>query len=63
MQPPDMKDKDKKGQNKKRRAAGDRLRRLLSLMVRYATRDGQAPPEQDSPSDASDAGEYREGEA
>ena len=76
-----MKDKDKKGQNRKRRDAGDapeigvvrvfsnpgpdaedRLRRLLSLMVRYATRDGQAPPEQDSPSDAPDAGDHREAE-
>ncbi len=32
--------------------AEERLRRLLSLMVRYATRDGQAEPEQDTPSDA-----------
>ena len=28
--------------------AEDRLRRLLSLMVRYATRDGQATAERDS---------------
>ena len=32
--------------------AEERLRRLLSLMLRYATRDGQAEPEQDTPSDA-----------
>ncbi len=32
--------------------AQDRLRRLLSLMVRYATRDGQTETGQDSPSDA-----------
>ena len=77
-----MKDKDKKGQNRKRRDAGDapeigvvrvfsnpgpdaedRLRRLLSLMVRYATRDGQAPPEQDSPTDAQPTDDPAEGEA
>ena len=77
-----MKDKDKKGQNKKRRDPGDateigvvrvfsnpgpdaedRLRRLLSLMVRYATRDGQAPPEQDSPKDAQPTDDPTEGEA
>ena len=40
--------------------AQDRLRRLMSLMVRYATRDGQAESEQDSPSDAPGAGEHRE---
>ena len=74
--------RDKKGQNKKRRPAGDapeigvvrvfsnpgpdaedRLRRLLSLMVRYATKDGQAPPEQDSPTDAQPADDPAEGEA
>ena len=63
-----MKDKDKKGQNRKRRDPGDapeigvvrvfsnsgpdaedRLRRLLSLMVRYATRDGQAETGEDAP--------------
>ena len=74
--------RDKKGQNKKRRPAGDtpeigvvrvfsnpgpdaedRLRRLLSLMVRYATRDEQAPPEQDSPTDAQPNDEPAEGEA
>ena len=75
-----MKDKDKKGQNRKRRDAGDapeigvvrvfsnpgpdaedRLRRLLSLMVRYATRDGQAArsesaaPDDSQPEDQSEA--------
>ena len=39
--------------------AEDRLRRLTSLLVRYATRDGQAAPEKDSPSDAS-PGELRD---
>ena len=29
--------------------AGDRLRRLLSLMVRHATRDGTTAPDQASP--------------
>ena len=74
--------KDKKGQNRKRRAAReapgigvvrvfsnpgpdaeDRLRRLLSLMVRYATRDGQDVAEQDSPTDAQPADDPTEGEA
>ncbi len=32
--------------------AEERLRRLLSLMLRYASADGQAEPEQDTPSDA-----------
>ena len=78
----DMKDNDKKGQNRKRRAAGeapeigvvrvfsnpgpdaeDRLRRLLSLMVRHATRDGQAEKEQDSPKDALPTDDPAEGEA
>ena len=74
-----MKDNDKKGQNRKRRDAGeigvvrvfsnpgpdaeDRLRRLLSLMVRYATRDGQAETEQDSPPDAQPADDPAGGEA
>ena len=40
--------------------AQDRLRRLLSLMVKHATRDGQAETEQDSPSYPPDAGEHRE---
>ena len=43
--------------------AEDRLRRLLSLMVRYATRDGQAPPEQDSTTDAQPSHDPTEGEA
>ena len=43
--------------------AQDRLRRLLSLMVRYATRDGQAETEKDSPSDAQPTDESAEGEA
>ena len=77
-----MKDKDKKGQNKKPRPAGDapeigvvrvfsnpgpdaedRLRRLLSLMVRYATRDGQAVAEQDSPTDTQPTDDPAEGES
>ena len=77
-----MKDKDKKGQNRKRRDAGDapeigvvrvfsnpgpdaedRLRRLLSLMVRYATRDGQAVVEQDSPNDDQPTDKPDQGEA
>ena len=40
--------------------AQERLRRLLSLMVRYATQDGQTESEQDSPSDAPGAAEHRE---
>ena len=43
--------------------AEERLRRLLALMVRYATRDGQAEAEQDSISDAPDAGECRKADA
>ena len=43
--------------------AEDRLRRLLSLMVRYATRDGQAETEKDSSSDAQSTDESAEGEA
>ena len=31
--------------------AQDRLRRLFSLLVKYATKDRQAAPETDSPSD------------
>ena len=74
-----MKDKDNKGQNRKGRDAPeigvvrvfsnpgpdaeDRLRRLLSLMVRYATRDGQAETEKDSITDAQPADEPAEGEA
>ncbi len=37
--------------------AEDRLRRLLSLMVRYATQDGQSESEEDSaPEDVSEDG-------
>ena len=43
--------------------AEDRLRRLLSLMVRYATRDGQAGKEQDSPSDPQPTDDPAEEEA
>ena len=43
--------------------AQDRLRRLLSLMVRYATRDGQAETEQDSPPDAQPTDDPAGGEA
>ncbi len=43
--------------------AEDRLRRLLSLMVRYATRDGQAETEQDSPTDAQPTDDPAEKEA
>ena len=32
--------------------AQDRLRRLFSLLVRYATQDREAAPEKDSPSDS-----------
>ena len=31
--------------------AEDRLRRLMSLMIKYATQDGQAEPDQDSTDD------------
>ena len=31
--------------------AEDRLRRLFALLVRYATQDGQATPEEESPSE------------
>ena len=34
--------------------AEDRLRRLMSLMVRYATRDGEAAPDEVSPEDDPD---------
>ena len=43
--------------------AQERLRRLLSLMVRYATRDGQKATERDSTSDAPDDGEHRDAQA
>ncbi len=42
--------------------AEDRLRRLMSLMVRYATGDGQATQE-DSPTDESHAKDHGETEA
>ena len=67
--------RDKNGQNRKRRPAGDapeigvvrvfsnpgpdaedRLRRLLSLMVRYATRDGAAQTDSDLDFDRSKGG-------
>ena len=35
--------------------AEDRLRRLFSLLIKYATKDRQAAPEKDSPSGASPA--------
>ena len=43
--------------------AEDRLRRLFSLLVKYATRDGQAEPEKDSPPGASDVGDRHEAES
>ncbi len=42
--------------------AQDRLRRLMSLMVRYATRNGQADPEQDSPAISQPINDPGEGE-
>ena len=39
--------------------AEDRLRRLMSLMIRYATQDGQNAPGETSPADES----HTEGEA
>ena len=38
--------------------AEDRLRRLFSLLVKYATKDRQAAPEEDSPSDAPPAEDH-----
>ena len=38
--------------------AQDRLRRLFSLPVKYATKDRQAVPEKDSPSDAPPAEDH-----
>ena len=38
--------------------AQDRLRRLFSLLVKYATKDRQAAPEKDSPSDAPPAEDH-----
>lgn len=43
--------------------APDRLRRLLSLMVRYATHDGQEAPENDSPAEESQTEDHDEAEA
>ena len=43
--------------------AEDRLRRLFSLLVKYATRDGKAAPEKDSPLGAPDVGDHPEDEA
>ena len=43
--------------------AEDRLRRLFSLLVKYATKDGKAAPENDSPPGAPDVGDHPEDEA
>ena len=43
--------------------AEDRLRGLFSLLVKYATRDGQAASEKDSPPGAPDVGDHHEAEA
>ena len=43
--------------------AEDRLRRLFSLLVKYATRDGQAASEKYSPPDAGQLGDHPETEA
>ena len=43
--------------------AEDRLRRLFSLLVKYATRDGQSASEKDSPPDAMHVGDHPEAEA
>ena len=40
--------------------AEDRLRRLFSLLVKYATQDREAAPEKDSPSDAPPAEDHAE---
>ena len=42
--------------------AEDRLRRLFSLLVKYATRDGQSASEKDSPPDARHVGDRPEAE-
>ena len=42
--------------------AEDRLRRLFSLLVKYATRDGQAMSEKDSLSDDGRPGDHPETE-
>ena len=38
--------------------AEDRVRRLVSLMIRYATQDERETPEKESPADESQADEY-----
>ena len=43
--------------------AEDRLRRLFSLLVKYATRDGHAASEKDSPPCAPGIADHPEGEA
>ena len=43
--------------------AEDRLRRLFSLLVKYATRDGHAESGKDSPPDARHVGDHPEAEA
>ncbi len=42
--------------------AEDRLRRLFSLLVKYATQDREAAPEKDSPSDSPHTGDGSEEE-
>ena len=43
--------------------AEDRLRRLFSLLVKYATSDGQAASEKGSPPGLPDVGDHPEDEA
>ena len=43
--------------------ADDRLRRLMSLMIRYATSDGQDTPENESQTDARPADDTTEADA
>lgn len=43
--------------------AEDRLRRVVTLMVKYATRDGEAESKKDSVPDARHEGEHSEAEA
>ena len=38
--------------------AEDRVRRLVSLMIRYATQDGQETPDKESSANESQADEY-----
>ena len=45
------------------RFAEDRLRRLFALLVKYATRDGQAASEKDSHPGAPDIADHPEAEA